>query len=140
MPDACDVGCMAMALRPVDRFLLGFHRGKYVIGVVLYDVVGDWSTFLLALGARLTNTFAIFAPPVAWPYKVLQGRRFLRGTICADQSLNPCSPVMPPSDRGQPQPPAEERLAAPQQTSARGRAYVGDTDGRAYLRHHAKYL
>jgi hypothetical protein len=53
VPDASDVGCMTVLLRPLDRFVLRLTSGEDVVCMVLDNVVGDVSTLLPTLGAGL---------------------------------------------------------------------------------------
>lgn len=50
--DASDTRNMALAFRPVDRFMLGFESAEHMVHMILDDVVLDGTAVRPALGAR----------------------------------------------------------------------------------------
>jgi hypothetical protein len=52
MPHASDMRRMAVAFRPVDRFMLGFESAKHVVHMVLDDIVLDGAAARAAFGPR----------------------------------------------------------------------------------------
>jgi len=52
VPDASDMRSMALAFRPIDRFVLGFESAESVIRMILDDIVLDRAALRSSFGAR----------------------------------------------------------------------------------------
>jgi hypothetical protein len=75
VPDASDMGAMAIFLGPVDRFLLGLESPEDMISMVLDHIIADRIAFMAALRPGLDKNPRHSFPPSQDPVAVERLRR-----------------------------------------------------------------